>query len=100
MPPGKGYPYEADLNLPLIVRRPGISSGSIVNTPTAHIDLSPTFLEITSIAPRLDFNGVPIPLRGTGAGKRTTEHLQTEFWSSTNQFEYNIRKCYDMIPTT
>ena len=92
MGPGKGCPYEADLNIPLVVRGPGIASGATVELPTAHLDLSPTFLDILGIKARPDFDGAPIPLRAEDAAENTREHVQMEFWSSSNQFEYNIRK--------
>lgn len=100
MPPGKGCPYEADLNVPLVVRGPGIARGAEVTVPTAHMDLSPTFLDILGIQARPDFDGAPIPLKTEDAGKRTTEHVQMEFWSSSNQNEYNMRKSDFSITTT
>lgn len=46
---GKGSLYEGGIRVPFIVRWPGtIPAGSKVDTPTAHVDLYPTFLDIAS----------------------------------------------------
>jgi arylsulfatase A-like enzyme len=46
---GKGALYEGGTRVPLIVRWPGVARpGSQCDQPTIHVDLFPTFLEITS----------------------------------------------------
>lgn len=50
---GKGSLYEGGTRVPFIVRWPGkVTPGTVVNTPTAHVDLFPTLLEIA---------GAPLP---------------------------------------
>ncbi len=49
---GKGSLYEGGTRVPLIVRWPGVTAaGSSCGTPTIHVDLFPTLLELAS-APR------------------------------------------------
>jgi arylsulfatase A-like enzyme len=49
---GKGSLYEGGTRVPLIVRWPGvIKSGSNSDTPTIHVDMYPTFLDIASGEP-------------------------------------------------
>lgn len=46
---GKGSLYEGGTRVPLIVRWPGVApAGAECRMPTIHVDLYPTFLEITS----------------------------------------------------
>ncbi|MFW6061840.1 MAG: sulfatase [Planctomycetota bacterium] len=42
---GKGYGYEEDARVPLVVRLPGQTDGRLVTGPVSHIDLVPTLLE-------------------------------------------------------
>ncbi|MCO6457352.1 MAG: sulfatase [Pirellulaceae bacterium] len=45
---GKGSLYEGGIRVPLIVRWPAATEpGSVCNVPTIHVDLFPTFLELT-----------------------------------------------------
>ena len=43
--PGKECGFEEDINIPLIVRGPGVPVGE-ANVVTAHTDLAPTILKI------------------------------------------------------
>ena len=48
---GKGSLYEGGTRVPLIVRWPGVTApGSSTDTPTIHVDLYPTFMEIAGAA--------------------------------------------------
>jgi arylsulfatase A-like enzyme len=50
---GKGTLYEGGLRVPFIVRWPGIvPPGSTSDTPVAHVDVYPTFLDIAGGTPR------------------------------------------------
>lgn len=51
LPPGKECGYETDINIPLIVRGPGVSKGEASDVVTAHIDLAPTFLNLAGAPP-------------------------------------------------
>lgn len=65
MQPGKQSPYEEDLNIPMIVRGPGVPRGVSTDIITSHADLAPTFLEIAGAsAPEnfvLDGQAMPLP---------------------------------------
>ncbi|KAG8157519.1 hypothetical protein KVR01_012561 [Diaporthe batatas] len=91
--PGKKCGYEEDINVPLIVRGPGIPEGETVDTPTSHLDLAPTFLELLGIPLRDDFDGSPIPLPVLQSSSTTAEepreHVQVEFWGTDNPNEWN-----------
>lgn len=46
---GKGLPYIEDTNIPLIVRGPGVPQGVTSKSPSTHIDMAPTFLDIAGV---------------------------------------------------
>ena len=49
---GKGSLYEGGTRVPFVVRWPGVTApGSICDLPAIHVDLFPTFLEITAAPP-------------------------------------------------
>lgn len=48
---GKNSAYEEDLNVPLIIRGPGVPAGQVVNHFTANVDLAPTFAELAGVTP-------------------------------------------------
>ena len=56
---GKGSLYEGGVRVPFIVRWPGkVAAGSSLGTPTAHVDLFPTLLELSGAAkPRQVLDG-------------------------------------------
>ena len=55
---GKYYPYEPALRVPLLVRGPGFTPGSVVDAQTSNVDLAPTLLDAAGIESELD--GVPL----------------------------------------
>jgi N-acetylglucosamine-6-sulfatase len=81
--PGKECGFEEDINIPLIVRGPGVPKGES-NVVTAHTDLAPTILKIAGGDwERDDFDGSPIPLGEKDlveAKKERQEHVNVEFW--------------------
>lgn len=83
LPPGKECGYEEDVNIPLIVRGPGIAKGSTSNQVTSHTDLVPTIFNILGLTPRDDFDGSPIPLTEneiSEAADTRREHVNLEYW--------------------
>ena len=83
LPPGKTCGFEEDINIPLIVRGPGVPQGEITDVITAHSDLSPTFLKMAGASQRPDFDGTPIPLNEqelVEAKAVRQEHVNIEFW--------------------
>ncbi|KAI2623166.1 Arylsulphatase [Hypoxylon sp. NC1633] len=89
--PGKSCGYEEDVNVPLIVRGPGVAANYTADgLVTTHADLAPTFFDVLGIAPRAstEFDGAAIPLTRTGVeeargrGERR-EHAGIEYWGFT-----------------
>ncbi len=81
--PGKECGFEEDINIPLIVRGPGIPENEVTEAITAHIDLSPTILKLAGAKPRPDFDGSPVPLTKSelqDAISSRQEHVTVEFW--------------------
>lgn len=81
--PGKECGFEEDINIPLIIRGPGVPRGKVTNVVSAHHDLAPTFLKIAGAEPRADFDGLPIPLTKKEikhAESKGHEHVNVEFW--------------------
>ncbi|KAK8096984.1 Arylsulphatase [Apiospora kogelbergensis] len=85
--PAKQCSFEEDINIPLIIRGPGIAAGAAVtDVVTTHTDLAPTFLSIAGASLRSDFDGLSIPLlSGTEVGAaandtRRHEHVSVEHW--------------------
>ncbi|KAH0439685.1 sulfatase [Colletotrichum camelliae] len=80
--PGKECGYETDINIPLIVRGPGIPKGGVTEAVTAHVDLVPTILSLAGAPLRADFDGAPIPLSAKELTEPplTREHVNVEYW--------------------
>ncbi|KAF5973854.1 putative arylsulfatase [Fusarium bulbicola] len=79
LPPGKECGFDEDIRVPLFIRGPGVSSGSIENAVTTHIDLAPTIIRLAGADLRSDFDGTPIPVLPTQENKRH-EHVAVEYW--------------------
>lgn len=78
MHPGKECGFETDINVPLIVRGPGIPTCTVVRGPTSHTDLAPTIMQLAqNPINNLRFDGSPIDLSG---GQVRSEHVAVEFW--------------------
>jgi arylsulfatase A-like enzyme len=72
---GKGSLYEGGIRVPFIVRWPGkVAAGSALGTPTVHVDLFPTLLELSGAAkPRQALDGeslLPLMLGKSSTLKR------------------------------
>ncbi|KAL4806255.1 alkaline-phosphatase-like protein [Aspergillus unguis] len=79
MRPGKNCGYDTDVNVPLIVRGPGISKNT-VEVVTSHTDLAPTFLSIADAPARKGLDGKSILSANTQAENNRTEHVAIEYW--------------------
>ncbi|MBM3892312.1 MAG: DUF4976 domain-containing protein, partial [Verrucomicrobia bacterium] len=69
---GKGSLYEGGIRVPFIARWPGVAKpGTVCGTPTIHVDLYPTFLDIAGAKPpanhTLDGESLVPLFRDTGA---------------------------------
>lgn len=79
MHPGKECGFETDINVPLIVRGPGIPAGEVARIPTSHTDLAPTIMQLAgNPIHNKKFDGAPIPLSGESSDR--SEHVAVEFW--------------------
>lgn len=81
--PGKTCGFEEDINIPFIVRGPGVPKGEVTDIVTSHTDLAPTFLSLAKGKPRDNFDGAAIPLDAAGlaeAKKSRHEHVNVEYW--------------------
>lgn len=81
--PGKECGFEEDINIPLIVRGPGVPEGIVTEVVTTHIDLAPTLLELAGVPMRADFDGEAIPLTNLAlqeALETRHEHVTVEYW--------------------
>jgi arylsulfatase A-like enzyme len=81
--PGKECGFEEDINIPLIVRGPGVSEGEVAEIVTTHIDLAPTILKLAGAPSRADFDGEAIPLSRSElqeAASARHEHVTVEYW--------------------
>jgi arylsulfatase A-like enzyme len=83
--PGKRCPYEEDINIPLLIRGPGVPAGVTSTITNSHTDMAPTILQMLGVSLRKDFDGRPIAYaRDTMASdaKKPSEHVSVEFWDS------------------
>ena len=80
--PGKTCAIEEDINIPFIVRGPGVAKGQTVSFPTSHTDLVPTIFQLAGIPLQEDFDGIPIPVTVEQqlALEHKSEHVNVEFW--------------------
>lgn len=89
---GKGLPYVEDTNIPMIIRGPGIQSGVVSKSPSTHVDMAPTYLEIAGVTsedqpPFLDGRSLLGEWKGASntsivAGISGNEIINVEFWGT------------------
>ena len=81
MPPGKRCGYETDINIPLLIRGPGIPRGVNSTTVHSHTDMAPTILNLLGLPPRPDFDGQAINVTNPTKPTFTSNELvNVEFW--------------------
>ncbi|KAL2268223.1 hypothetical protein VTJ83DRAFT_3069 [Remersonia thermophila] len=88
--PGKECGFEEDINIPLIVRGPGVPKGEVSEVVTTHTDLAPTLLRIAGVDLGEDggfdefgFDGAAVPLTRRDLDEAEVgrhEHVTVEFW--------------------
>ncbi|KHN95381.1 arylsulfatase precursor [Metarhizium album ARSEF 1941] len=88
LPPGKACNIEEDINVPFIVRGPGVAQGQEVSLPTSHTDIVPTLFRLARLPLHDDFDGVPMPVtpdsRRQKAHRHPNEHVNVEYWGGGN----------------
>lgn len=65
---GKTLAYEESLRVPLLMRGPGITPGSVRTRTTAMIDLAPTFADLAGAEPLVPVDGESMVDLATGTG--------------------------------
>ncbi|KAH9904946.1 alkaline-phosphatase-like protein [Xylariomycetidae sp. FL2044] len=83
MHPAKQCSFEEDINIPLIIRGPGVPEKLETDIVTTHTDMAPTLLQIAGAPPRDDFDGLAIPLTEAAlreARESRHEHVTVEHW--------------------
>lgn len=84
LPPGKTCYIEEDVNVPFIIRGPGVEKGKTVSVPTTHTDLAPTLFQLAGIPLQDEFDGEPMPVTSeqlkVHPGK--IEHINVEYWGT------------------
>jgi arylsulfatase A-like enzyme len=81
--PGKSCGYEEDINIPLIVRGPGVAANFSTDIVTTHTDLAPTFLNLLGVPLRKDLDGRPIPVQQIKTQENShfsREYAAVEYW--------------------
>ncbi|KAI0513279.1 arylsulfatase-like protein [Xylaria bambusicola] len=95
--PSKQCSFEEDINIPLIIRGPGVPQNFETDIVTTHTDLAPTLLQLAGIPLRDDFDGLAIPLSKPGidqAKAERHEHVTVEHWG----FAANEAQLFDWYP--
>jgi N-acetylglucosamine-6-sulfatase len=71
---------ETDINVPLVVRGPGIGKNVTLDAITSHTDLAPTFLSLAGATREgLDGKKIPTTIEASTAHNRS-EHVAIEYW--------------------
>ncbi|EXJ60406.1 hypothetical protein A1O7_04558 [Cladophialophora yegresii CBS 114405] len=86
--PGKQCAFEEDINIPLLVRGPGVPQGHRTTIVTSHVDLAPTFLSLAGVShgkmAKYEFDGTPVPLQLEdlilSEESWPQEHVNVEMW--------------------
>lgn len=82
LPPGKTTCVEEDINVPFVVRGPGVARGAAYDKPTTHTDIVPTLFTLAGIDLHDDFDGEPIPVTTALQAQNATksEYVNVEYW--------------------
>ncbi|KAK9419916.1 putative Arylsulfatase [Seiridium unicorne] len=83
--PGKTCAIEEDINIPFVIRGPGIEKGKRVSIPTTHTDIVPTLFQLAGIPLQDEFDGQPMPVTSDQLNEldncsHKTEHIGVEYW--------------------
>ena len=81
--PGKQCSYKEDINIPFLIRGPGVPKGHTSQVVTSHTDLAATFLQIAGAPSRPNLDGEAMPLTIDAMAQAEThrqEHVNVEMW--------------------
>lgn len=84
LPPGKTCNVEEDINIPFLIRGPGVPRGRTYEGATTHTDIVPTLFTLAGIPVHSDFDGEPMPVTAAMQrdAPRKSEHVNVEFWGT------------------
>ncbi|KAK1635042.1 sulfatase [Colletotrichum phormii] len=89
--PGKTCAIEEDINVPFLIRGPGVPKGKTVDFVTTHTDIAPTIFSLANITLRDDFDGSPIPFSENGIQKAQNDpkhdHVNVECWGTQRGYD-------------
>ena len=68
------------MNVPLVIRGPGIPEGKAADLVTSHLDIAPTIVDWAGAKEPGDFDGSPIPRDGKLDPNEPWEHVEIEHW--------------------
>lgn len=88
--PGKKCGYETDINIPMVIRGPGIPRNRSTNIVTTHTDLASTFFSMFDVIGKSDLDGKPIPITKAAIDANSDqpfEHVNVEMWASGSESE-------------
>lgn len=83
--PGKRCPYEEDVNIPLLIRGPGVEKGVNSSVTNSHTDMAPTILQMLGMPldAKYQFDGAPVAYAWEDLkSSNKSELVNVEFWSS------------------
>lgn len=81
--PGKRCAYEEDINVPLIIRGPGIPKDKTADFVTSHTDIVPSIVKWANAKHGIDFDGAAIPTTTSESIRTKYEHASIEHWGGT-----------------
>lgn len=98
--PGKKCGYETDINIPMVMRGPGIPHNQSTDIVTTHTDLASTFFRMLNLTVKLGLDGKVIPITQAtidANSNRPFEHVNVEMWGSGSEGENPLLKQDDSV---
>ena len=94
---GKKSAFEEDINVPLIIRGPGVPKKVKTDVVSSHVDLAPTIMKLAGMEPKDRLDGKAIILGNAQPGPDAhDEYAGVEFWTSSNfQGKYATRNQHE-----
>ena len=85
--PGKNCPYEEDINVPFIIRGPGLTPNTQVDVATTHTDVAATILTMAQADLPDYLDGSPMPMIAANPVEENFEHAAIEHWGDASSDE-------------